>query len=147
MTHTYSLIAHCYSAITVSGGDRRPGTRPLIPFAAFLVLAGLLLLTLSPSCLPTHHTGTAGGAHPTTSATVHLEPAGTDVSCTAFEPQSVAPRSGADGPRLGDGQAIPDAASGGQGDVAGLPDRTALTGVAVLPHGWTLLLLLAIARE
>ena len=113
----------------------------------FLILAGLLLLTLSPSCLPTHHAGTAGGAHPATSATVHLELAGTDASCTAFEPQSVARRSGADGPRLGDGQAIPDAASGGQGDVAGLPDRTAVTGVAVLPHGWTLLLLLAIARE
>jgi hypothetical protein len=146
MRHTYSLIAHCYSAVTVSGGDRRPGKRPLIPFAAFLVLAGLLL-TLSPSCLPTHHAGTAGGAHPATSATVHLELAGTDASCTAFEPPSVAPRSGADGPRLGDGQAIPDAASSGQGDVAGLPDRTALAGVAVLPHGWTLLLLLAIARE
>jgi hypothetical protein len=118
--------------------------RHLTPFAAFLVLAGLLLLTLFPSCLQHHEAGT----HPATaSATVPLEITVADASCSAFEPLSVTTRSSAEGPRLGDGKAVPHAPSGDQRDVAGLPDPTAITGLAVLPHGWTLLLLLEIARE
>jgi hypothetical protein len=140
------LIAYCYNSITVSSETWRPGAQRLTPLAAFLVLAGLLLLVLSFPC--PHGVDTTPGAQPITSAAGLLDDDRTDASCTRGSGVLDAASRTAECGRPADGNAATiHAPSVDERAPRGLPGLAAVAEETDQPHGRALLVLVGIERK
>ena len=139
-------IADCYSSVTVSSERWQPGARRVTPLAAFVVLAGLLLLVLSLPC--PHGLDATRSAQPITSAAGLLHGDRTAASCPSGSGiLNARPRTADYGRPDNGGTLTIHAPSVDEGAGWALPALAAIAEETYRPHGRALLALLGIERK